>query len=97
VADHNDQELRALRAASAAEKSAVQDLTRSINLFALNTLIDAGTSAEAGTDLATVTDCVHGMSARLATLTRDLDIEATLLDAPEGALTPPLPPAPRTI
>ena len=96
MADHNDQDLRALRAAAGA-KGPVQDLTRSINLFALNTLIDAGTSAAAGTDLATVTDCVHGMSARLATLTRDLDVEAILHDAPGGRLTPPFPPASRTV
>ncbi len=96
MADQNDQDLRVLRAA-AAEKGAVQDLTRSINLFALNTLIDAGTSAGGGTDLAAVTDCVRGMSARLATLSRDLDVEATLLDAPGGALTPPFPAPSRTI
>ena len=96
MADQNDQDLRALRAA-AAEKGAVQDLTRSINLFALNTLLDAGASAAGGTDLATVTDCVQGMSARLATLTRDLDVEATLLDVRDGSLTPPFPPPPRTI
>ena len=96
MADQNDQDLRVLRAA-AAEKGAVQDLTRSINLFALNTLIDAGASAACGTDLATVTDCVRGMSTRLATLVRDLDIEATLIDAPDGALTPPFPSPSRTI
>ena len=96
MADQNDQDLRVLRAV-AAEKGAVQDLTRSINLFALNTLIDAGTSAASGTDLATVTDCVNGMSMRLATLVRDLDVEATLLVAPDGALTPPFPTPSRTI
>jgi hypothetical protein len=96
VADQNDQDLRVMRAA-AAEKGALQDLTRSINLFALNTLIDAAASASDGSDVLNVTDCVHGMSTRLATLTRDLDIEATLLDAPDGALTPPFPTPPRTI
>jgi hypothetical protein len=96
VADQNDTDLRVLRAA-AAEKGAVQDLTRSINLFALNTLIDASTSATTGADVASVGDCVRGMAARLATLTRDLDIEATLLDAPEGALTPPFPSPSRPI
>ena len=96
MADQNDQDLRVLRAA-AAEKGAVQDLTRSINLFALNTLVEAASSASSGSDLANVTDCVSGMSARLATLTRDLDVEATLLDTPDGTLTPPFPPSPRTI
>jgi hypothetical protein len=96
VADQNDQDMRVLRAA-AAENGAVEDLTRSINLFALNTLIDAGQSAASGSDLAVVADCVRGMSARLATLSRDLDIEATLLDAPDGALTPPFPAPTHTI
>ena len=96
MADQNDQDLRVLRAAAAA-KGAVQDLTRSINLFALNTLIEAATPASGAADLAAVTDCVRGMSTRLATLTSDLDVEATLLDAPDGALTPPFPAPSRTI
>jgi hypothetical protein len=96
VADQNDQDLRMMRAV-AAEKGEVQDLTRSINLFALNTLLDAAASATDGTDVANVGDCVRGMSARLATLTRDLDIEATLLDTPDGALTPPFPTPSRPI
>ena len=96
MADQNDQDLRMLRAV-AAEKGEVQDLTRSINLFALNTLIDAAAAATDGSDVANVGDCVRGMAARLATLTRDLDIEATLHDAPEGPLTPPFPASPRPI
>src|SRR5258706_3666282 len=78
VADQNDQDLRVLRAA-AAEKGAVQDLTRSINLFALNTLLEAASSASSSADVANVSACVSGMSARLADLTRELDIQATLL------------------
>jgi len=79
--------------AAAAEPGTVQDLTRSINLFALSTLVDAGGSAAGGNDLAVVTDCVQGMAARLATLCRDLDVEATQLETP----TPPFPPPRRTI
>lgn len=95
MADQNDQDMRAT-ATTAAGKSAVQDLTRSINLFAINTLLDAGAAAASGGDLSGIIDCVRGMSPRLATLARDLAVEATLIEAPAGA-TPPFPPGPRAI
>ena len=97
MADHSDHELRALRSAAPSEPGAVQDLTRSINLFAICTLIDAAGSPGAGNDAVGVVASVRGMAQRLATLTRDLDIEATLLDAPSGLLTPPFPPPTRPV
>lgn len=97
MADHSDHELRALRSATPGEPAAIQDLTRSINLFAINTLIDAAESAGQGTDAIGVVASVRGMAQRLATLTRDLDIEATILDAPGGLLTPPFPPPTRPV
>lgn len=97
MADHSDHELRALRSAPPSEPGAVQDLTRSINLFALTTLIDAGETAGTGNDALGVVAGIRGMAQRLATLTRDLDIEATLLDTPNGLLTPPFPPPTRPL
>ena len=97
MADQSDHELRALRSAAPSEPGAVQDLTRSINLFAISTLIDAAETAGAGSDGLGVIASVRGMAHRLATLTRDLDIEATLLDAPNGLLTPPFPPSTRPV
>lgn len=97
MADHSDHELRALRSGAPSESGAVQDLTRSINLFAISTLIDAAESVDSTTDAISVVASVRGMAQRLATLTRDLDIEATLLDAPGGLLTPPFPPPSRPV
>jgi len=92
MADQTDHEIRALRGTPTGECGAIPDLTRSINLFAINTLIDAAGSAGGGADTLGVVASVRGMAQRLATLTRDLDVEATLIDAPAGLMTPPFPP-----